>query len=1417
MLGEQGQPDSIRGKIVILQNFSEPRYGGPRYGIEYPKVDTGFTQDYAALDNNWDLYSGKWERVERHLNLTNSPDSQRHQIYVNFMSGSADGNPWEWGTFLLEWGSLPYFVASGHSSPGTGAPRLATGATTPLFGDKWQKFPRVDCFLGICTIAFEGVNMLVRDQILNTPILRRTGVMFMDFPGACLIDAIINVNPMPAPPGLQVTLNNDPAYGRGHVTSADGKINCSAAGQETCKADYADAGTDTAVLTATADADSVFHSWQGPGVLCGGSNPCPIAMYGNRNVTPWFLLKPRLTVTPVGAGSGLISSASGINCADDCEQRFPFHTMVTLNASAEPGSVFAGWHGSDDCLELSTDCTVTMSGDIAIEAQFDLTPQTLSVSKSGKGEGRITSDLAGIDCGLSCSHVYRYSNRVTLTAEPWGGSQFISWGGAASGCGAALTCSVDANGDLEVTAQFDRKPQLRIYPEGDGSGTVTSTPAGMNCGGLCGYYFPKGETITLAAVAGPASAFDSWGGDPDCSDGEITLDISKECTARFVKTEYRLTVDTSGFLGSGSVASEGDSDIDCGDDCSEVYTAAAFPTPKTVTLTATPDAGSLFTTWAGNYDCSPTQEERSNTSGATIAVTMNRDQHCKASFVDSSLEFDLTVQKLGGGFGTVSASPTGSGPGISCTEPVCSQTYPAAIEVILTVQPVRGSKFTGWKGAPQCEFPNGPNGGVIMSQNLVCQATFELPVLVVDDDQANDSNCKFGEQSSDSVCQAYLDALSNLNSVDHPNPIEDPPDPSQDHVPEFTIGSDDIWNTGSDGYPTASDLAPYSWVIWFSGSEDDTSPGSGTSGPDPNGEAALAEWLEQAGGCLAISSQQYYADRNTGGQPSDFMQEYLGVSSVTDNGGQPYSSVKGVGPVLSGLGPYNLSYSGPTGNFSDLLSPGPGTEMIFEYTAGATAAVQRDSGVYRTVYFGFPLENLQASARIEVLREVIDFCHDTLQRKLIIPNSLGSGSGTVSADVPVDCSSGASCIATVNVGTEVTLTAEPQTGSVLHSWVYTADTESLTPNGIEAGAEVACANELTCRIKVDTNQSLTARFEPSRTVNVAATGGGSGSIASSPDGIQCGGDCEESFAEGAGVVYTATPSAGSAFVSWGDAAAGCGAAQVCELTVSGDQTVSARFEALQMLTVAASGFGSGTISSNPVGIACGDDCTEAFPAGAAVALTAIAEAGWKFLQWQNAGERCSTDPACELLITTSLDVYAQFEGEMTLTVSKTGAGNGTVSSANTAIACGADCSGSYARGAAAILTAVADANSVLSNWGQENAACGRKEGCEVVVDADRLVNVRFDPARTLTVIANSEGQALTNPAGLDCPGNCSSEFAQDESVVVIAIPAVGFQFDGWGGDCSGTDSVIEVILNQSKTCTMTFSVAETIFEHGFEY
>jgi len=105
-------------------------------------------------------------------------------------------------------------------------------------------------------------------------------------------------------------------------------------------------------------------------------------------------------------------------------------------------------------------------------------------------------------------------------------------------------------------------------------------------------------------------------------------------------------------------------------------------------------------------------------------------------------------------------------------------------------------------------------------------------------------------------------------------------------------------------------------------------------------------------------------------------------------------------------------------------------------------------------------------------------------------------------------------------------------------------------------------------------------------VNVAKAGKGSGSVRSSPAGINCGAACSGPFDDGTGVTLTATPAPGSAFVGW--SGAGCSGTGTCLLTMSADQTVTATFDQIQptppptKATISALGESNSTFTVGPL-------------------------------------------------------------------------------------------------------------------------------------------------------------------------------------------------------------------------------------------
>ena len=160
---------SMRGKLVLMSDVLSLNV----YGLNYRDVNT---QDYYDLGTNWDLYS-KWEKVKEHAKKVDVINSG---VTLNHLSaGSA--------------GVMPYFVASGHSSPQTGAPRLLTGLTEPGFSSYYPDFPRVGQVGELSSIAFEGINTLFANLVENKGV-SKTGIVAADFPGARLIDGIIKCN-----------------------------------------------------------------------------------------------------------------------------------------------------------------------------------------------------------------------------------------------------------------------------------------------------------------------------------------------------------------------------------------------------------------------------------------------------------------------------------------------------------------------------------------------------------------------------------------------------------------------------------------------------------------------------------------------------------------------------------------------------------------------------------------------------------------------------------------------------------------------------------------------------------------------------------------------------------------------------------------------------------------------------------------------------------------------------------------------------------------------------------------------------------------------------------------------------------------------------------------------------------------------
>lgn len=153
--------------------------------------------------------------------------------------------------------------------------------------------------------------------------------------------------------------------------------------------------------------------------------------------------------------------------------------------------------------------------------------ETLAVIAQGDGGGTVTSAPAGITCPAACSASFDSASQVVLTAAPRSDSVFTGWTGCDSVSGAS--CTVTMTSARSVTAIFMlQRFTLTVTKDGLGRGTVTSSPAGVNCGTACASDYVINTTVTLTATPALTSLFTGWTGCDTTNGSTCTVRITSQ-------------------------------------------------------------------------------------------------------------------------------------------------------------------------------------------------------------------------------------------------------------------------------------------------------------------------------------------------------------------------------------------------------------------------------------------------------------------------------------------------------------------------------------------------------------------------------------------------------------------------------------------------------------------------------------------------------------------------------------------------------------------------------------------------------------------------------------------------------------------------------------------------------------------------
>jgi hypothetical protein len=332
---------------------------------------------------------------------------------------------------------------------------------------------------------------------------------------------------------------------------------------------------------------------------------------------------------------------------------------------------------------------------------------------------------------------------------------------------------------------------------------------------------------------------------------------------------------------------------------------------------------------------------------------------------------------------------------------------------------------------------------------------------------------------------------------------------------------------------------------------------------------------------------------------------------------------------------------------------------------------------------------------------------------------------------------------------------------------------------------------------LDLQNSILVLLNQGPALSVTLSGSGSGSVTSSPAGINCPAACSANFRKvGTMVTLTATPASGSRFVGWSGACSGAG---TCVVTMSQAESVTATFTQVFALSVTV--VGGGTVTSSPAGINCPGTCTASFNSGTLVTLTATPAAGSSFTGWSGA---CTGTGSCTIIMNVANSVTATF-GLLasSLTVSVTGSGRVTSSPAG--INCPGTCTASFNSGTSVTLSAAAAKSSTFVGW---SGACTGTGSCTLTMSGAQSVTATFNPIFKLFVgVAPANGGTVTSsPTGISCPGTCSANFTSGTVVTLTPTPACAlgshcFSFAGWGGACAAIGTT---------TCSVTMSKPQSV-------
>lgn len=341
-------------------------------------------------------------------------------------------------------------------------------------------------------------------------------------------------------------------------------------------------------------------------------------------------------------------------------------------------------------------------------------------------------------------------------------------------------------------------------------------------------------------------------------------------------------------------------------------------------------------------------------------------------------------------------------------------------------------------------------------------------------------------------------------------------------------------------------------------------------------------------------------------------------------------------------------------------------------------------------------------------------------------------------------------------GTTVTLTAQATAGMNFVGW----------------GGDLAGQTQNPYPLIMDANKTVTAVFAADvHSLTVVKSPVQGGTVAVDP--------VKPLYYNGESVQLSVTPANGFVFAGWeGDLT---GMTNPATLVMSKNSTVTAKFVPFADLSLTTHIVGPGQIAVDPA--------PGPYVYGDMVTLTATADSGYAFIGWS--GALVGTENPAEFTMTDNAEITATFTQDALYTLDVTPVGSGSVSRSPEKAA--------YAQDEPVTLTAVPQVGYRFVSWG--GALSGETNPATIIMSENKTVTATFLEAEPVSLTVAADPVA----AGVVQVSPVKDEYLKGEVVTLTAKSVVGYAFSGWQGDASGNESPLALTLDGDKNVVATFT------------